>query len=387
MAAGIRTRHGRSCRSRDGGRCNCNTGRMRRGSTRSGTTRRSARRSSRWPRRRAGALTLRVGPRAHSPGAVQGHAHRRGRRRLKGAKAGTIRTRSGDAYKPSAIRSYEAALRLRVLPELGGARVSDVSRVDLQEFIEGIKAKGLNASTVQTTLMPVRAIYRRAIAKGQVAVNPTTALEVPAIRGKRDRIASPAEAARLLAALPERDRALWAAAMYAGLRRGELMALRWEGTDLAAGVLRVERSWDAKAGAVEPKTEKGRRTVPIASPLGDHLVEQRIRTADPEGLVFGDGSRPFEPSPVRMRAAKAWCEAGLERITLHECRHTFASLMIAAGVNAKTLSTYMGHANISITLDRYGHLMPGSEAEAAGLLDTYLAAELDRSAEQARAAT
>src|SRR5829696_7761782 len=206
MAAGIRTRHGRSCRSRDGGRCNCNTGRMRRGSTRSGTTRRSARRSSRWPRRRAGALTLRVGPRAHSPGAVQGHAHRRGRRRLKGAKAGTIRTRSGDAYKPSAIRSYEAALRLRVLPELGGARVSDVSRVDLQEFIEGIKAKGLNASTVQTTLMPVRAIYRRAIAKGQVAVNPTTALEVPAIRGKRDRNASPAEAARLLAALPERDR-------------------------------------------------------------------------------------------------------------------------------------------------------------------------------------
>ena len=59
-------------------------------------------------------------------------------------------------------------------------------------------------------------------------------------------------------------------------------------------------------------------------------------------------------------------------ITLHEARHTFASLMIAAGVNAKALSTYMGHANISITLDRYGHLMPGNEAEAAHLLDAYL---------------
>ena len=56
-----------------------------------------------------------------------------------------------------------------------------------------------------------------------------------------------------------------------------------------------------------------------------------------------------------------------------ECRHTFASLMIAASVNAKALSTYMGHANIGITLDRYGHLMPGNEAEAAGLLDDYLA--------------
>ena len=60
-------------------------------------------------------------------------------------------------------------------------------------------------------------------------------------------------------------------------------------------------------------------------------------------------------------------------ITLHESRHTFASLMIAAGVNAKALSAYMGHANIAITLDRYGHLMPGNEAEAAGLLDAYLA--------------
>jgi integrase len=62
----------------------------------------------------------------------------------------------------------------------------------------------------------------------------------------------------------------------------------------------------------------------------------------------------------------------LRPITLHECCHTFASLMIAAGVNAKALSTYMGHSTISITLDRYGHLMPGNEAEAAGLLDAYL---------------
>ena len=67
-----------------------------------------------------------------------------------------------------------------------------------------------------------------------------------------------------------------------------------------------------------------------------------------------------------------WEAAELEGVTLHQCRHTFASFAIAAGANAKTLSTYMGHANISITLDRYGHLMPGSEREFAGLLDSYL---------------
>ena len=73
-----------------------------------------------------------------------------------------------------------------------------------------------------------------------------------------------------------------------------------------------------------------------------------------------------------MRAANLWRNAGLPTITLHAARHTYASFMIAAGVNAKTLSTFMGHANIGITLDLYGHLFPGAEDEAAGLLDTYL---------------
>ena len=63
-----------------------------------------------------------------------------------------------------------------------------------------------------------------------------------------------------------------------------------------------------------------------------------------------------------MRAEKAWHAAGLTPITLHEARHTYASLLIAAGVNSKAVSTYMGHASITITLDRYGHLMPGNEA-------------------------
>jgi integrase len=74
-----------------------------------------------------------------------------------------------------------------------------------------------------------------------------------------------------------------------------------------------------------------------------------------------------------------WERAGLAAIGLHECRHTYAALMIAAGVNAKALSTYMGHASITITLDRYGHLMPGNEREAAGMLAAYLDRELARS--------
>ena len=77
-------------------------------------------------------------------------------------------------------------------------------------------------------------------------------------------------------------------------------------------------------------------------------------------------------SSVQQRAQRCWLAAGLDPITLHECRHTFASLLIAAGVNAKALSVYMGHASISTTFDRYGHLMPGGEDEAAALADAYL---------------
>jgi hypothetical protein len=93
------------------------------------------------------------------------------------------------------------------------------------------------------------------------------------------------------------------------------------------------------------------------------------------GLVFGRGpDEPFAPVTVNRRAQRAWKRAGLSPIGLHECRHTFASFMIAAGVNAKALSVYMGHASVTITFDLYGHRCRGNEQEAARLLDAYPAA-------------
>ncbi|MGI9111968.1 MAG: tyrosine-type recombinase/integrase, partial [Gaiellaceae bacterium] len=89
-------------------------------------------------------------------------------------------------------------------------------------------------------------------------------------------------------------------------------------------------------------------------------------------LFFGSGSRPFNRDQLVARAVKAWKNAELAPIGLHEGRHTFASILIAAGVNAKAPSTYLGHSSIQITLDRYGHLMPGNEDEAVALVDAYL---------------
>lgn len=141
-------------------------------------------------------------------------------------------------------------------------------------------------------------------------------------------------------------------------------------------------------GEIKLKSSAGRRKVPIAavfrSDLADRLLSSGRRGKD--RLFDATELRPFNGDKLSERADKAWEKASLDRITLHECRHTFASLMIAAGVNAKALSTFMGHATIGITLDRYGHLMPGSELEAAELLDEYLTGQLEKAEQAARAA-
>jgi integrase len=184
---------------------------------------------------------------------------------IEGMKSGAVRTRKGTVYKPSAIRSYEAALKDRVHPELGPLRVSEVQRRDVQRLADEMLAEKKDASTIRNALMPLRVIYRRALEDGDVAENPTTNLRLPAVEGKRDRIVSPEVAKKLLAGLAEKDRPLWATALYAGLRRGEIMGLRIEDVDLAKGVIRVERSYDPKAYEfTEPKSKAGKRSVPIA---------------------------------------------------------------------------------------------------------------------------
>lgn len=151
------------------------------------------------------------------------------------ARAGHIHNRSGDPYKPSAIRAYEQNARLRILPAPGTVRLGDLRHRHLQAFVDELVANGAAPATVMTTMLPLRAIYRRAHARGIVADNPTRGIETPAVRSRRDRIASPREAEGLLAALEPQDRPLWATALYAGLRRGELTALHWEDVNLATG--------------------------------------------------------------------------------------------------------------------------------------------------------
>jgi integrase len=373
MAEGIEVRHARSCASRDGKRCNCEPGYRvaaydaisKRKVSKTFRTLGAARR---W---RAAAQTQTAkGVRLAGTGQMLRDA---ADAFVDGIASGAIRTKSGERYKPSVVREYERSLRLHVLPTLGGGKLSKIQRRDVQRLADDLLASGADPSTIRNALKPLQVIYRRAIEDGDLALNPCERLRLPAARGRRERIASPTEAAALIGALRAEDRALWGCAFYAGLRRGELRALLWNDVDLADGLIRVERSMSGHGEIHDPKSRAGRRGVPIVAALRELLVEHKLVTRRDTGLILGSSAtQPFTPTAVRKRALSAWRRAGLDPIGLHECRHTFASLLIAAGVNAKAITAYLGHASIQTTFDLYGHLMPGNEDEAVALVDAYL---------------
>lgn len=375
LPTGVRLRHSRKCSIASVGRCTCRPSyEARVWSTRD---RREILKSFR-------TLAAAKAWRVDTASAVQ-----RGQRRaskpvtireaadelIAGMRSGAIRNRSGEVYKPSVIEAYEDALRA-LKADFGSMRVTQLDRIEVQAFVDRMLAEKKSPSTVRNALLPLRVIYRRALHDGIVGTSPCTNLRLPAVRGGRERAADPSEAAALIAAVPQRDRALWATAFYSGLRVGELRALRWSDVDLAGGEIHVEGSWCTRTNVVvSPKSAAGRRTVPIGALLRDYLAEHRAANTG-DGYVFASRTgRPVEARRVQGRADRAWLqlETGpLARLTFHEARHTCASLYIAAGANAKTIQEILGHSSITITLDRYGHLFDESRRAAATKLDAYL---------------
>jgi integrase len=167
----------------------------------------------------------------------------------------------------------------------------------------------------------------------------------------RDRIATADEAHRLIAALDEEEQALWGCAMYAGLRLGELRALRAEKIDLALKRIKVHAGWDQYEGEIDPKTKKGKRTTVVIELLEELLVRHLERTGrSGRDLVFGRAPNdPFCPGTVHNHAKLAWKEAR----------------------QLEDEADTIPHASITVTIDRYGHLLPGGEAEAAEILNEY----------------
>ncbi|MHB1467615.1 MAG: tyrosine-type recombinase/integrase [Solirubrobacteraceae bacterium] len=307
------------------------------------------------------------------------------------ARAGEILNRSGKKYKPSALRTLEQDFRLRLTPALGPRFMADIERSDLQGLVTTWQTK-LSPSKVHACVNAARVLWRDFdLVTGTdnlLLVDPAKGLRLPAVpTGGKDRIATADEASRLIAALQPGEAVLWATALYSGMRLGELRALRVENLDFDRKRIKVRAGWDAFEGEIDPKTEKGRRETVTIGLLETLLLKHLERTGRAgSDLVFGrSADSPFNPNTVYNRARKAWKAAReqedeeasvpeherIRPIGLHDCRHTAVSHMLDAEISIDKVSKFIGHSSITVTIDRYGHLLPGGEAEAAALLDEY----------------
>ena len=180
-----------------------------------------------------------------------------------------------------------------------------------------------------------------------------------------------------------------------GLRRGELLGLRWQDIDLNAGVLHVRQTVgriynrdtnsQRKTQLVfsEPKTEKSRRTIPIPDACLAALKQHKAHQAEEKlllgqayqdhGLVFAqaDGT-PIDPHSLNLYFSQALRQAGLPPIRLHDARHTYATWMLEQGISPKVVQTMLGHSSISVTLDIYSHVSLDLERQAAAKLNAAL---------------
>jgi integrase len=394
MAEGIRKLHSKGCPAKQGERCRCKAG-----YEASVYSSREGRKVRKTFKREAEAKSWRSeAKRALEQGSLRPTA-RDGRTLgealrafIDGMQAGAIHPKGRERYKPNTIRSYERALRVHIAPsQVARVKVGEVRRRDLKGLAGELLAADLSARSVSNVLNPIQAFYRWAIDNDELAYNPAEGIDLPTGQSKRPkRIATPKEAAALIAALGVEDRPLWATAFYAGLRRGELQALRACDVDLGASLIHVERGWDQVEGVIDPKSTAGRRRVPLLAILRDHLDEHLLRTGrSGEDLVFGrTAAQAFYASTIDGRAQRAWGafnerERGAAEVEgrepellhpphLHLCRHTFASLLIDSGTNPKAIQEFMGHSKIQTTYDVYGHLLPGSHDEVRERMDAYL---------------
>lgn len=285
---------------------------------------------------------------------------------------GLLSTSSGSPFKPSTTRSYRLYYRNEIKPSFGQVKVDRLSRKEVQKLVDDLSGR-MSPSSVRNALMPLRLIIRYAIQRDLIQINPMLGLQLPGKREHPVRVLSISEAKLIISTLEGQDRAIFATALLAGLRLGELRALRWSHVRFDKGIISVESSWDREEGEIRPKSRAGVRNVPLVPELDAILRE--LGPSKSDHFVLGSADTPFGQQSLFKRTDRTLDKVGLAGSRLHPCRHFFASMLIASGANIKEVQTYLGHASVQITLDRYSHLLGGDEVRAADRFSSYLASQ------------
>ena len=264
--------------------------------------------------------------------------------------------------KPSTIVGYRAILRSQLLPAFGEYRLEDITTPMIEAWVSELDRA---PSTRTKSLVLLHGIFKRARKVYGLTLNPVSDVEKPPARPSGDiDVFSPEEVMALVRAVAsDQDGALYLTAAFTGLRRGELLALRWRDVDFAGQVVRVRGSY-AAGHVTTPKSGKV-RSVPWPPRVSSALARlgQRGRWTGDDDLVFpGELGGHLDASALRRRYGAALERAGLRRLRFHDLRHTFGTRMIGSA-DIRRVQEWMGHADVQTTM-KYLHYVPRAQDAA-----------------------
>ena len=289
-----------------------------------------------------------------------------------------------DKLRTSTYQQYRRVMTKYILPAIGDVRFKDLKPAVIQRLYDDLVEQGVGKRMVQITHAVIHSSLEHAEMINLVQRNPSKGLNLPALPKRRTEIWSESEVtAFMIAVQGQRNEHMYHLALTTGMRQGELLGFMWKDIDWVRRTLSVVRQVFLPEGGgytfVEPKTRNGSRIVELSSVDLDILRMQiskvdELRAFAGERWVENDLVFPSTvgtPQPrwgIEKEFKKFIAAAGVSVIRFHDLRHTAASLMLNHGVQAFIVSRRLGHSTVQITMDLYGHLMPGAQREAADLM-------------------
>lgn len=282
----------------------------------------------------------------------------------------------------------------RAAAAFGGMAIQKVKPYHLQRWVNAMNGSRLKKSSVIAYYKAINTAFNKALAWQIIGVTPCTNIALPKIKKKTMSTYTTREITQLLAATEGHPLNLVILlAVSCGLRRGEILGLKWRRVNMEAQTLQIEESLAQTSrtnGPIlqETKSDGSRRLVDFGNDVKKALLQQRARQLEAltsqavvditalgeDGLrdlhvcTWGDLS-VIKPAYVSNNFGKVIKKAGLPKTRFHDLRHTHATLLLQAGVHPKVVQERLGHTKISITMDTYSHVLPSMQKEAARLLN------------------
>lgn len=261
---------------------------------------------------------------------------------------------------PSTIRGYHKAAE-RAAEWIGDMYVKDITTSDVAKAINRFARTKVAKKTVMNHKIVINRIFHYAVTEGYIKINPALEAEVPRLLSqKRRTAASPIDEEKI-----KNSADLWLMPYFAlctGMRKGELIGLRWDDIDMKKRLISVERSvwYGSGANIKEPKTEAGKRKIPIIDDLYNVLIKLKFKSGE---YVFGT-KRPLPEKKFRVLLKNYQKETGITA-TLHQIRKSFTTVAVKSDVPPDVLKTILGHKNISTTMDIYNEVREDRMLKAA----------------------